>query len=154
MQSTELGGGAHCAGRGAGACRAGHAGVAPWVHRLNGENPEERYRRDIWAVRRERRIRATGRRSEMSGPPGRRRTPRIRGPRGRRHPGNWVSGRRLWRLWRLRLRRLADRCNGGRGYRQPAPTRSGFSPHIIGCTYGNRKPIVTGQVRAVTVWLV
>ena len=34
-----------------------------WVHRLNGENPEERYRRDIWAVRRERRIRATGRRS-------------------------------------------------------------------------------------------
>ena len=33
------------------------------VRRLNGENPEERYRRDIRAVRRGRQIRARGRRS-------------------------------------------------------------------------------------------
>ena len=33
------------------------------LRRLNGENPEERYRRDIRAVRCERRIRARGRRS-------------------------------------------------------------------------------------------
>ena len=34
------------------------------ARRLNGENPEERYRRDIRAVRRERRIRAREGRSE------------------------------------------------------------------------------------------
>ena len=60
------------------------------VRRLNGENPEERYRRDIRAVRRGRRFGPEDAALEMSGPPGRRRTPRIRGPR---RPGPpWQRG--------------------------------------------------------------
>jgi hypothetical protein len=51
------------------------------IRRLNGENPEDRYRRDIHAVRVDARFGPPNAALEMSGQPARSRTPRSRGPK-------------------------------------------------------------------------
>ena len=73
------------------------------IRRLNGENPEDRYRRDIHAVRRGRKIRAAERSSGdvwsagAESPP-----PAVAGQKGHCLGDPGVNGR-LWGLWRLRL---------------------------------------------------